>query len=169
MSMIPKILKNFNLFVDGRGYAGLVDELTLPRLSVKMEEHRAGGMDIPIDLDMGMEKLECEFSLCEYDPEVLRMYGLYNGAPVQLALRGGLDNETGSVTPVTVNLVGAWRELDFGNWKAGDKAILKVTVSLRYYKLEVDGQEIIEVDAVNMVRRIDGVDQLEGLRSAIGL
>ena len=25
--MIPKILKNFNLFIDGRGYAGKCDEV----------------------------------------------------------------------------------------------------------------------------------------------
>jgi len=27
--MIPKILKNFNLFIDGRGYAGKCDEVIL--------------------------------------------------------------------------------------------------------------------------------------------
>ena len=36
--MIPRVLKNFNLFVDGRGLAGTVSTLTLPKLSTKMEE-----------------------------------------------------------------------------------------------------------------------------------
>ena len=36
--MLPRILKNFNLFVDGRGYAGRVDEITLPKLTIKTEE-----------------------------------------------------------------------------------------------------------------------------------
>ena len=26
----PKVLKNMNLFVDGRGYAGRIDEIELP-------------------------------------------------------------------------------------------------------------------------------------------
>lgn len=51
------ILKNFNLFVDGRGYAGNVSEYTPPNLAVQTEDHRAGGMDAPIALDMGMEGL----------------------------------------------------------------------------------------------------------------
>lgn len=169
MSMIPKILKNFNLFVDGRGYAGLVDELTLPKLTLRTEEHRAGGMDVPVELDVGMEKLECNFTLCEYDPDVLVMFGLYTGAPVPVTLRGGFDGETNVATPVIVTLQGLWRELDFGNWKAGEKAKLKVMMALRYYKLEVDGQELVEIDAVNMIRRIDGADQLDSLRSAIGV
>ena len=55
--MIPKILKNFNLFIDGRGYAGKCDEVNPPKLNIKSEEYRAGGLDAPIPIDMGMEKL----------------------------------------------------------------------------------------------------------------
>ena len=166
--MIPKILKNFNLFVDGRGFAGLVEELTLPKLSVKMNELYTGGMDAPIDLEMGMEKLTCDFTLCEYDVNVITMFGLRNGAQVTLTLRGGIDNETG-VTPVVVNLVGAWKEVDMGNWKAGEKAPLKVNLTLRYYKLSINNQDLVEVDVNNMVRVVNGVDQLADMRAAIGL
>ena len=27
---LPRVLKNLNLFIDGRGYAGRVDEIALP-------------------------------------------------------------------------------------------------------------------------------------------
>ncbi|BET34742.1 hypothetical protein wCIFem_11920 [Wolbachia pipientis] len=50
--MLPKILKNFNVFVDGRGYAGKIDEITLPKLTIKTEEYRAGGMDITVNIDI---------------------------------------------------------------------------------------------------------------------
>ncbi len=50
--MLPKILKNFNVFVDGRGYAGRIDEISLPKLAIKTEEYRAGGMDIPVSIDI---------------------------------------------------------------------------------------------------------------------
>jgi uncharacterized protein len=166
--MIPKVLKNFNLFVDGRGYAGRVEELTLPKLSLKTEDFRAGGMDVPVVLDMGMEKLECDLTIAEYDPEIVKMFGLSTGAQVPLTLRGGLDGEAG-VSPVTVTLRGAWRELDFGGWKAGEKAPLKVAVALRYYRLEIDGAELVEIDAENMVRKINGTDQMDAMRSALGM
>ena len=45
--MLPKILKNFNVFVDGRGYAGRVDEITLPKLTIKTEEYQGAGMSAP--------------------------------------------------------------------------------------------------------------------------
>jgi P2 family phage contractile tail tube protein len=41
--------------------------------------------------------------------------------------------------------------------------------SLRYFKLTVGGRELVEVDKVNMIRRISGVDQLETIRAAIGV
>jgi P2 family phage contractile tail tube protein len=166
--IIPKVLKNFNLFVDGNGFAGLVEELTLPKLTLKMADLYNGGMDAPIDLEMGMEKLECSFTLSEYNEAVIRQFGLRNGAQVSLSMRGGLDAEAG-VVPVVVNLTGAWKELDTGSWKAGEKAPLNVSVTLRYYKLAMGGQELIEVDVINMVRIIDGTDQLADMRAAIGL
>ena len=48
---LPRVLKNMNLFVDGRGYAGRIDEIQLPKLTLKTEEHRAGGMDLPVEID----------------------------------------------------------------------------------------------------------------------
>lgn len=166
--MIPKVLKGFNLFVDGQGYAGLVEELTLPKLSLKRDDLYNGGMDAPIDLEMGMDKLECDFTLSEYTDAVIKQFGLRDGAQVPLTLKGGLDDETG-VVPVVVTLRGAWKDLDMGSWKSGDKPTLKVSVSLRYYKLSVAGSDLVEVDVENMVRVIDGADQLADMRAAIGL
>ena len=166
--IVPKVLKNFNLFVDGNGFAGLVEEVTLPKLTLKMADLYTGGMDAPIDLEMGMEKLECSFSLCEYNADVITQFGLRDGAQVSLVMRGGLDAEAG-VVPVVVTLRGAWKDLDMGGWKPGEKAPLNANVTLRYYKLTIDSQDLIEVDVTNMVRVINGADQLADMRAAIGL
>ena len=166
--MIPKILKNFNLFVDGRGYVGLIEDITLPKLSATMTELQSGGMDVPLDVEMGMDKLECSFNLFEYDVNVIKQFGLGNGAQVPLTLKGAMDDEE-KVIPIVITIKGAWKELDFGNWKAGDNPKLGVTVSLRYYKLEIDGKPMVEIDVANMIRKIDGKDQLESTRSAIGI
>jgi P2 family phage contractile tail tube protein len=166
--MLPKILKNFSAFVDGRGYAGRVDEITLPKLTIKMEEYRAGGMDVPIDIDLGMEKLEAEITFSEYDPELFRLFGIMDNSTVNFTLRGGLQG-TGDAQPVVVNLRGKIKELDSGSWKAGDKATLKCMISIFYYKLTIDRRELIEIDAENMIRKINGVDQLSSMRQSLGV
>ena len=49
------------------------------------------------------------------------------------------------------------------------KAEFKYAVAVSYYKLEVDGREVYEIDPVNGVRAINGVDQLAGMRNDLGL
>lgn len=165
---MPKILKNFNLFVDGRGYAGRAEEVSPPKLALKTEEFRGGGMDAPAVIDLGMEKLESSFTLVEYDPEILKQFSLVSGNSVQITLRGALvdDNTT---TPMVIGLRGMFTELDMGKFKAGDKATLQCSVACRYYSLEIDGQNIVEIDVDNMVRKIDGQDVLADIRSALGM
>ena len=164
---MPKVLKNFNLFVDGRGYAGRAEEVSPPKLTIKTEELRAGGMDAPAAIDMGMEKLEAGFSLVEYDPELLKQFGLVSGNGVQLTLRSALVDDT-TTTPMVISLRGMFTEVDMGKFKAGDKAVMQCAVACRYYKLEIGGKAIVEIDVDNMVRNIDGIDKMAEVRAALG-
>jgi P2 family phage contractile tail tube protein len=168
MATMPHYLRNMNLYVDGRGFAGRVEEVTLPKLTLKTEEYRGGGMDAAVEIDLGMEKLECELTVNEYDPKLFALLGLQPGKQVNISLRGAMDSE-GNVIPVAVSLTGSWKEIDMGSWKAGEKASIKVTVSARYYQLKINNESVIEIDVVNMVRMINGEDQLADVRAAIGV
>jgi len=167
--MITDILKNMNLFVDGRGHAGKVDEVNPPKLTLATEDHRGGGMDAPVELDMGMEKLEFDYSLSSFDKETLKLFGLAPGNQVPMTIRGALESEDGTVTPIIYNLRGQIKEVDFGSFKPGEKGQCKVMVALRYYKLTHGSDVIYEIDVEGMIRTINGVDQLADQRSALGL
>jgi len=169
MAMIPETLANMNLFADGVSFQGDVPSLTLPKLTLKTEEHRAGGMDVPVELDMGMEKQEAGFTTTGVRRESLKFFGLADGTSFNGVFRGAFKGLKGKVTPVIVTLRGLLKEIDMGDWKAGDKAEIKHNVALTYYKLEVDGRLIYEIDALGMKRVINGVDQLAAQRSALGL
>ncbi len=166
--MIPKILKNFNLFVDGRGYVGRAEEVNPPKLTIKTEEMRAGGMDAPATIDMGMEKLEASFTLAEYDPAILKQFGIVSGNAVQLTLRGALTDDESTI-PLTIKLRGMYTEMDMGKFGAGEKGQLQCSMACRYYSLEIDGKTLIEIDVDNMTRVIDGVDKLAEIRDALGI
>lgn len=166
---LDDILKNMNLFVDGKGQAGNVEELSLPKLTMKTEEFRNGGMDAPVEIEMGMEKLESSFTLTKYSADVLKLLGLAPGKLVPLTLRGAVESEDGTTKAVVVNLLGKLRELDPGSWKPASKATLKGTVAVRYYKLTIDGEVIHEIDVVNMIRFVNGTDQLAAQRAALGM
>ncbi len=86
--MIDNQLKNCTMAIDGRGYAGRVKTVTLPKLTVKTEEFRGGGMDAPIEIDMGMEKLEFSATLSSVDPDLLGSWGLAHGRSPSITVRG---------------------------------------------------------------------------------
>ena len=163
------VRKNINLFVDGRGYAGQVEEFNAPKLALKTEEFRGGGMDAPVELTMGMEKLESDFSLISFDRDVLSLFGVAEGSQVPFVAREALESWDGTITTVVHTMRGKIRKMDPGTSKAGDKPSLKIEVALAYYKLQHGDRVIHEIDVENMVRIVDGVDSLAGIRAALGI
>lgn len=169
MSQMPETLKNFQSFVDGRGYAGIVEKVTPPKMTLLTEEHRAGGMDMPDDIDMGMEKPTMSMVFAEYNADVNKQFGVIRNGDLSFTLRGAMERDGGGVTPIVINARGRITEIDNGDWEAGKKTQMTVNMSLRYYKLTIGGDVIHEIDSVNMIRIINGEDQLAAHRDAIGL
>jgi P2 family phage contractile tail tube protein len=164
--MKNQILRAFSTFIDGYGYSGVAEEITPPALTIKTIEFQSGGMDAPVDMDVGMEKLELEYTLGRADENILKSLG----KSISHTFKGALEDHDGTTTPVVINATGKVLSIDEGTWKAGGEAKqLKVKVSLTYYKRSQDGEVLHEIDVENMVRMIDGVDQLSEARAAIGL
>lgn len=168
--MLPRTLRNFSFFIDGNGYAGRIRELTLPTLEVNLEEYRAGGLDTPVGIDMGMSMLEAEFTLAEYDPEAIKLFGLYDQNAVQCTARGAIQRN-GDVDAVSVvcNMTGHIKTFDPGSFEAGAMTEATFSLGLRYYRLSVANEDLIEIDVENMTRVINGTDQLASLRDAMGV
>lgn len=169
MAMIPQTLANLNLFVDGVSFQGNVSTLTLPKLTVKTAEQRFGGMDTPVDIDQGLEKLTAEFATAGVRPESLKFFGLADNSAFNGTFRGAFKGLKGAITPVVVTLRGALTVVEMGEWKTAGETSVKHTVSLTYYKLEIDGRMMYEIDPLGMKRVINGVDQLAAQRTALGL
>lgn len=167
---LPRKLKNFNVFNDGETYLGVAAEVTLPKLTRQMEEYRGGGMNAPIDADMGMQKLTVEHTYGGLVRQLFAQYGISRADGVLLRFAGAYQrDDTGEVDAVEVVMRGRHSEIDPGNSKAGEDTVFKVTSSLSYYKLTINGQAVVEIDVLNMVEVIDGEDRLAEQRAAIGL
>lgn len=163
------IRKNINLFVDGRGYAGQIAEFNAPKLTLQTEDFRAGGMDLPVKVTMGMEPLTCDFSLQAYDRDVLALFGVVEGATVPLVAREALESFDGAVTPVVHTMRGKITGIDPGTSKPGELPLLKIDLALTYYKMQHGDKVVHEIDAENMVRSINGSDALAAIRGALGM
>ena len=167
---MPQILKQFSVFVDGNSYVGEIPEITLPKLTRKMEEFRSGGMRLPVKVDHGMEAMEAELTAGGWMRDVLKQFGNAKVDGLLWRFAGAVQrDDAGDYMGVEIFMRGRWEEIDPGSAKAGDATEFKAKMALNYYRLVIDGEEIIEIDAINMIEKVGGTDMLAVVRQLLGL
>ncbi len=166
---VNMVLRKFVIFCDGFGKVGDCEAATLPSLKIKTEEFRGGGMDTPVEVDLGTEKVEFKFTMTSVDDQVIEKFGLYPGQSKAFTLRGSLASQNGETANVVCNLRGVIKTIDWKEYKAGDKATVDFEVACDYYKLSKGDRVMIELDVENVKRIIGGVDQLVNDRINLGL
>lgn len=168
--MLPKKLKYCNLFNEGGSYLNQVPSLNLPKLGRKMEGYRGGGMDTEVQIDVGGEPLEMEWTTGGFVDGLLEQWAAPGANAHMLRFAGSYENEdTGAISAVEVVVRGRHQEIDLGEAKVGSDTEHKIKSVLAYYKLTIDGVEKIEIDVLGMVLRVNGVDRLAQHRAAIGV
>ena len=166
---LPRKLKLMNFLADGNTYHGQVTEITQPKLALKLEEYRAGGMMGAVKVNLGVEPLEAQFKMGGYMVELLKQFG---GSISGTALRFAgayQQDDTEEVTSIELEMRGRFGEIDNGTSKSGDDTEQSYIVPLTYYKIIENGKDIIEIDMINSVFIVDGKDRLAEHRAAVGL
>lgn len=166
--MLPRVLKNFTAFVDGRGYIGRVESCQLPDLSTADVEFRGGGMDASVDIDMGTSKLDVQIVLAEYDPNIIKLWGVFT-AETPIVLRGAIQRQGEDAVPVVVRLQGRIKQLNRGQWQSGQNSSMTITANCNRYIEQIAGETLVDIDILNFRRVVGGVDQLAGQRAALGV
>ncbi|CAI8908319.1 MULTISPECIES: phage major tail tube protein [Pseudomonas] len=169
---LPRKLKNLNLFNDANSYVGVVKSVTLPPLGRKMESYRGGGMNGPVKADLGFsdDGIQFEWKTGGLDLIALRQFGAVNASGIALRFAGAFQqDDTGDVSAVEVVMRGRHETIEMGDNQPGEDTEHSITTTCSYYKLIVDNEEIIEIDLLNFIEKVNGVDMLEKQRAAIGL
>lgn len=168
-AILPRILKNFTVVLDGDQTAGVITEISPPKLKRKQEDYRGGGMSGTVAVDLGMEKLETSFTLAEWNDNLIRHFADcdVNGIPVRFL--GYQERDDGSCFFDRIEMVmrGRWSEIDFGSAKAGDKNEIKTTMPLAYFRYILNGVDQIELEPIAMLEKIAGKDRLAVRRLAL--
>ena len=166
---IQHILSNLSAFVAGKGYLGRVAEFTPPKLTPVVREYKAGGMGAEVSIPMGaVEKLEASFTITGYDPDLFAQFAVVPGRLVPLRFTGAMVDYDGTTRPIEITMR-AVLAFEPDAWKPTEASDLKITAMAHYYKLDIEGRTLVEIDPVNMVAVIDGQDQLQAMRAALGV
>lgn len=167
--MVPQTLTKMNLFVDGKSYAGRHTEVTPAPLKRITETIHAGGTGGEVEISLGIGLIEAGFKMIGVDPDIMAYFGIADDSAFNGVFRGAFKDQKGKTTPVIITMRGMLKELNPGAWGAGQKSECSYSVSCSYYKVEVDGKVLHEIDQLNMICIVNGVDELAAERAAIGL
>lgn len=162
----PRFIRNFNVFIDGVSYFGRATEGKLPDVKVATVAHRGAGMDGPVGIDMGLEGMSAEASMAEWDPVLLKKLGTQQRLVFRPAARA---EDAVEATPIIATIGGLITSHELPALKPGENSVMKLTIDVRTYRLEIAGEEIWNIDLPNAKRVIGGVDQLASIRKAMGL
>lgn len=165
---IPEKINDFNTYLDGNKMIGVAASVTLPEVKMKTSTVSGAGINGEIDSPTigqfeGMEQ--------EIDFNVLYSSAMDMLSPlsvVNLTLRAAQQvyDKTGRATPsraCSVVEMGRVKTFNPGKVEKGEGMEAKVTLELTYLLVENDGSPLLEVDKLNGVYKVNGVDMLAGI------
>ena len=166
-------LTNANMYNNGNSLLGTIEEITLPAIKAKNVEHKALGMIGAIELPAGLEKMSGKVKWNSVYPDLITEFGNpYQTNQIQV--RGNLQNYDASGLADEVPVV-AFISMRFTDslppitLKQNDNPELESEYTTTYYRLEVDGTPLIEVDFLANTFFVDGTDIMSQYRSNLGI
>lgn len=168
--MLPRTLKNFNVFVDTHSWAGIAESVQIPKITKKTEDFRGAGMIGDVALVMGYEKMESEITYAGFDIKQYRQLGVCGVSDLPIRFVGAYERQDICKTQVVeIYMRGVAIELDSGDSKNGEKTETKMKYNLSYFRLEVDGVVEVELDFVNGIERFGSSDLAAQIKKLLGI
>lgn len=169
---LPRKLKYFNYYLNGNSFLGLAEEITLPKFTIKTEDYQGAGMPGSVAVDLGFEAgaLDMEVTMGGISFELMTQYGIPNADGIQSRFAGSYQAEdSGNAIPVEIQTRGRFVEMDAGTAKQGDNTQHKYSLKNTYCRLTHNSVELFEIDMINMIYVVNGVDRLAQHRANVGL
>ncbi len=163
------VLRNFTAFVDGYDARLSVAELTPPVVRDLVEEIKAGGLLAPMDIPLGLQKLEAAIKVNARLRPLMKQVGMTPGKFIRPTFRGvSISEIDGSQQNETLIMQGRLN-IDANTWAAQSVSQMDFKIgSISYFKHIIDGSTLYEIDLVNMICMVDGNDQWADIRSGLG-
>jgi len=161
-----------NVYVNNASKHGQASEITCPDVNYIMNDYQSLGMFGTARFPNGIEGMEATFKWTYPDNDAqIAMSNPFKAVDIMVRSSKAVYDNGGLVEelPIAVYMRGFPTKHPGGSFKGKEDVELESTLAVNYYKLEVDGDEIIEVDAINNIFKIDGEDVLEERRTNLGI
>lgn len=164
---IPEKVNDYNVYQDGNKMIGLAAEVELP--SIKMKTSTIEGVGVGGEIDSPtigqFESLEAKLKFNTLYSSATDLMNPLNTVNLTLRAAQQVYDKTGGYAFKGLRIVmgGRVKEFNPGTAKKGDAMDAETTLELTYYMIEVDGEQVVEVDKLNGVYKVNGSDMLAGI------
>lgn len=169
MQVIPEKINDFNVYDDGDKLLGISDEVTLPEINELTSEISGPGLLGPIDSPTvgKFENMEMEVPFRTLYKSAFQLMKTLSS--VHLTLRGAVQVSDGEgnvyFKGMRIVVRGKKKSLVPGKFKQGEGTGASVKFSLTYLMIELDGRQELEIDKLNSIYRVGGIDMLAAIRA----
>jgi len=164
-------ITNANIYLDGASLLGKAEEIKLPDISAIMQESKGLGMIGKIELPAGFDKMEGEIKWNSLYEDVAKLLGNPFVAR-QLQCRSSVEtyNALGRVQEVKLvtYLTVQFKKAPLGTYKQHENAEFQSAFTCTYIKQVLGGTEVVELDYMSNIFKVNGADQLATFRANIG-
>ncbi|MCD7857732.1 MAG: phage major tail tube protein [Lachnospiraceae bacterium] len=169
ISGIPEVINDFNVYLSGNKLIGLTGEVALPEFEGMTETISGPGIlgEFESTVTGRYSSMEQEIPFRILSVDIFKM--IDTTTPVELTLRGAQQYtvaSTGAQDEMGMRIVfrGRCKKLTPGTVKQGGTMDSSITLELTYILIEVDGTKKVELDKINGVFKLNGVDKLAKVR-----
>jgi P2 family phage contractile tail tube protein len=163
------ILLDFTVWLRDQGMIGESPSFQPPEIKIQTEEFRGGGMDMAVDIPMGVEKINFDFDVHVWNPNIFNELGYGpNSMNVPLMFRGYLQTPNGQEKSVIITTECLIKEIKPSKVQPGKKTEINVSVGAHYYQHTVENEVLNEISAFDKVFIVDGVDRSKRARQILG-
>ena len=164
-------ITNANIYINGNSLLGRAAKVKLPEITVTTTEHKALGMIGKIELPAGFEKMEGEINWYSFYKDVakttanpFKSVAMMCRSNLETYAEGGRTKEIPLVTFLTV----MFKKNPLGEFEQQTNAEFSSAFNATYIKQVVDGVDVLELDFLANIFKIDGQDMMSTYRNNIG-
>ena len=170
---IPEQLINFKQYISGGATPTAVVDVTLPDIEAMSESIRGAGIAGEIESitpgHYGAMSLTVNYrtmikegiNISPYEKQEMEFYGALKET----------DQSTGKVVvkKVRVAVRTQAKKIGLGKLDVGKGTDSSTEYTTTYLKIEIDDKVVREIDQLNFIDIVDGIDMLADVRSALGM
>ena len=171
MPKIDETIINFAVYEDATEYVGMA-EVSLPEISILVEEITGAGIAGNVEAVI-LGHIEAMTTTLNFRTVTAAAINLCKPIIHKLDLRAAqqvTDTRTGKTTPQAVKHIMKVKPKKYapGKLAVGSAADANGEYAVSYYAIYLEGKKKVEIDPLNFIFYVDGVDYLKDVRKALG-